>query len=203
MKKAIILGITGGIGSGKSYVTRIFNALGIPAYDTDARTKQLYREEPALREVLSGILGPEIFINNEPDTRKMASLIFNDSELLKRINLVVHPYVVRDFNRWAHACQAPYVIFESAILLEMDPPFQATRVLTVSADRELRLSRVAGRDNALIQSVLARMDKQWTDEQREAKADFVIISDNKQALLPRVLEVHQHMMNITQNHNEN
>ncbi|NLH23742.1 MAG: dephospho-CoA kinase, partial [Bacteroidales bacterium] len=97
----------------------------------------------------------------------------------------------------------PYVIFESAILLEMDPPFRATRVLTVSADRELRLHRTAGRDNVRIQSVMARMDKQWTDEQREAKADFVIISDNKQALLPRVLEVHQHMMNITQNHNEN
>ncbi|MDD4919909.1 MAG: dephospho-CoA kinase [Bacteroidales bacterium] len=203
MKTTIILGITGGIGSGKSYVTRIFNGLGIPAYDSDARTKQLYREEPPLREVLSGILGPDIFMNGEPDISKMASLIFNDTALLKRINQAVHPYVVRDFLKWAYASQAPYVIFESAILLEMDPPFQATRVLTISADRELRLCRVAGRDNALIQSVLARMDKQWTDEQREAKADFVIISDNKQALLPRVLEVHQHMMNITQNHNEN
>ena len=187
MKTTIILGITGGIGSGKSYVTRIFNGLGIPAYDSDARTKQLYREEPPLREVLSGILGPDIFMNGEPDISKMASLIFNDTALLKRINQAVHPYVVRDFLKWAYASQAPYVIFESAILLEMDPP----------------LCRVAGRDNALIQSVLARMDKQWTDEQREAMADFVIISDNKQALLPRVLEVHQHMMNITQNHNEN
>ncbi|HPJ82909.1 MAG TPA: dephospho-CoA kinase [Bacteroidales bacterium] len=203
MKTTIILGITGGIGSGKSYVTRIFNALGIPAYDSDARTKQLYREDPTLRDMLSGILGPDIFINGEPDIRKMASLIFNDTELLKRINQAVHPYVVRDFLKWAYASTAPYVIFESAILLEMDPPFQATRILTVSADSELRINRVAGRDNALIQSVLARMDKQWTDEQREARADFVIVSDNNQALLPRVLEVHQHMMNITLNHNEN
>jgi len=85
----------------------------------------------------------------------------------------------------------------------MDPPFRATRVLTVSADRELRLHRTAGRDNVRIQSVMARMDKQWTDEQREAKADFVVLSDDKQALLPRVLEVHQYMLNLTNNLNEN
>ena len=203
MKTPIILGITGGIGSGKSYVTRIFSALGVPSYDSDARTKQLYREDPALRELLIGILGPDVFSNGEPDTRKIASIIFNNTDLLKQINRTVHPYVVRDFNKWAAACHAPYVIFESAILLEMDPPFRATRVLTVSADRELRLHRTAGRDNLRIQSVMARMDKQWTDEQREAKADFVVLSDDKQALLPRVLEVHQYMLNLTNNLNEN
>lgn len=203
MKTPIILGITGGIGSGKSYVTRIFSALGVPSYDSDARTKQLYREDPALRELLIGILGPDVFSNGEPDTRKIASIIFNNTDLLKQINCTVHPYVVRDFNKWAAACHAPYVIFESAILLEMDPPFRATRVLTVSADRELRLHRTAGRDNVRIQSVMARMDKQWTDEQREAKADFVVLSDDKQALLPRVLEVHQYMLNLTNNLNEN
>ncbi|HNR28404.1 MAG TPA: dephospho-CoA kinase [Bacteroidales bacterium] len=203
MKTPIILGITGGIGSGKSYVTRIFSALGVPSYDSDARTKQLYREDPALRELLIGILGPDVFSNGEPDTRKIASIIFNNTDLLKQINRTVHPYVVRDFNKWAAACHAPYVIFESAILLEMDPPFRATRVLTVSADRELRLHRTAGRDNVRIQSVMARMDKQWTDEQREAKADFVVLSDDKQALLPRVLEVHQYMLNLTNNLNEN
>ena len=203
MKTPIILGITGGISSGKSYVTRIFSALGVPSYDSDARTKQLYREDPALRELLIGILGPDVFSNGEPDTRKIASIIFNNTDLLKQINRTVHPYVVRDFNKWAAACHAPYVIFESAILLEMDPPFRATRVLTVSADRELRLHRTAGRDNVRIQSVKARMDKQWTDEQREAKADFVVLSDDKQALLPRVLEVHQYMLNLTNNLNEN
>ena len=203
MKTPIILGITGGIGSGKSYVTRIFSALGVPSYDSDARTKQLYREDPALRELLIGILGPDVFSNGEPDTRKIASIIFNNTDLLKQINRTVHPYVVRDFTKWAAACHAPYVIFESAILLEMDPHFRATRVLTVSADRELRLHRTAGRDNVRIQSVMARMDKQWTDEQREAKADFVVLSDDKQALLPRVLEVHQYMLNLTNNLNEN
>jgi len=107
MKTPIILGITGGIGSGKSYVTRIFSALGVPSYDSDARTKQLYREDPALRELLIGILGPDVFSNGEPDTRKIASIIFNNTDLLKQINRTVHPYVVRDFNKWAAACHAP------------------------------------------------------------------------------------------------
>ncbi|MFA6926069.1 MAG: dephospho-CoA kinase, partial [Bacteroidales bacterium] len=135
--------------------------------------------------------------------RKMALLIFSNQQLLKKVNMLVHPYVVRDFMKWASSAKAPYVIFESAILLEMDPPFHTTRVLTVSANRELRLWRAAGRDNAHLQSVLDRMNKQWTDAQREAHADFVIVSDDKQPLLPRVLQVHQYMMNLTNNHNEN
>ncbi|HHV04336.1 MAG: dephospho-CoA kinase [Bacteroidales bacterium] len=199
----ITLGITGGIGSGKSYVTRIFSALGIPYYDSDARTKQLYRDDPDLKEILTGLFGPDIYRDEKPDIRKMALLIFSNQQLLKKVNMLVHPYVVRDFMKWASSAKAPYVIFESAILLEMDPPFHTTRVLTVSANRELRLWRAAGRDNAHLQSVLDRMNKQWTDAQREAHADFVIVSDDKQPLLPRVLQVHQYMMNLTNNHNEN
>ena len=109
----------------------------------------------------------------------------------------------KDFKKWALSVEAPYVIFESAILLEMEPPFHTTRVLTISADKELRLRRAAGRDNVRRKSVLDRMDKQWSDRQREAHADFVIVSDDKQPLLPRVLQVHQYMMNLTNNHNEN
>ncbi|MDY0359521.1 MAG: dephospho-CoA kinase [Bacteroidales bacterium] len=199
----ITLGITGGIGSGKSYVTRIFAALGVPCYDSDARTKQLYRENDDLKEALTSLLGPGVFVDGEPDIPKMASLIFSDSQLLRKINQLVHPYVVRDFIKWTSFTHAPYVIFESAILLEMDPPFRTTRVLTVSADRELRLKRASGRDNSHLQSVLARMDKQWTDRQREAGADFVIVSDDTQPLLPRVLEVHEHMMKLSIQTNEN
>ena len=86
----ITLGITGGIGSGKSYVTRIFGALGIPYYDSDNRTKQMYRENPDLKEALTRLLGPDIYVEQEPDTRKMASLIFSDKQLLKKINQLVH-----------------------------------------------------------------------------------------------------------------
>ncbi|HKM31269.1 MAG: dephospho-CoA kinase [Bacteroidales bacterium] len=199
----IILGITGGIGSGKSYVTRIFGALGIPYYDSDNRTKQLYLEQPKLKKELSALLGESIFTNEGLDTQRMAKLIFSNRELLKKVNFLVHPYVVRDFLQWAKPLQAPYVIFESAILLEMDPPFHTTRVLTVSASREIRLRRAAGRDAVHRQSVLDRMDKQWTDVQREAGADFVIESNDRRALLPRVLEVHQTMLNIRTTNNEN
>ncbi|NLA15219.1 MAG: dephospho-CoA kinase [Bacteroidales bacterium] len=199
----IILGITGGIGSGKSYVTKIFGALGIPYYDSDDRTKQLYIEHPKLKKELSALLGTDVFKDGTLDRQKMADLIFNNAELLSRVNHLVHPYVVGDFLQWAKPLRAPYVIFESAILLQMDPPFHTTRVLTVSADKEIRLSRAAGRNEVHRQSVLERMDKQWSDKQREAGADFVIESNNRKALLPRVLEVHQTMLNLRTNNNEN
>lgn len=197
------MGITGGIGSGKSYVTKIFGALGIPCYDSDARTKQLYTEHQDLNKELSALLGPDIFRDGMLDTQTMARRIFNDTRLLKKVNHLVHPYVVRDFMRWGRPLKAPYVIFESAILLQMDPPFHTTRVLTVSASKEIRLHRAAGRDAVSRRSVLDRMDKQWTDEQREAGADFIIASNEEQALLPRVLEVHQHMLNLSITDHEN
>jgi len=203
METLITLGITGGIGSGKSYVTRIFTALGIPCYDSDARTKLLYRENEELKEALTNLLGHTIYRDGEPDIRVMASLIFSDHSLLKKVNTLVHPYVVRDFLKWAATTNAPYVIFESAILLEMEPPFHTTKVLTVSADKELRLQRASGRDNSHRQSVLNRMDKQWTDSQRESGADFIIVSDETQPLLPRVLAVHHEMIQLTNNNNEN
>jgi dephospho-CoA kinase len=199
----VTLGITGGIGSGKSYVTRIFEALDIPCYDSDDRTKKLYVSHTGLNKELVDLLGPDIFTNGRLDTHKMAHLIFNDTRLLKRVNHLVHPYVVSDFVQWAQPLKAPYVIFESAILLQMDPPFHTTRVLTVSANKELRLRRAAGRDQANRRSVLDRMDKQWTDEQRESGADFIITSNEEQALLPRVLEVHQYMLNLSITDHEN
>lgn len=203
METLITLGITGGIGSGKSYVTRIFTAIGIPCYDSDARTKLLYRENEELKEALTGLLGNHIYRDGEPDTKAMATLIFSDHTLLKKVNTLVHPYVVRDFLRWAANTDAPYVIFESAILLEMDPPFHTTKVLTVSANKELRLQRASGRDNSHRQSVLNRMDKQWTDSQRESGADFIIISDEIQPLLPRVLAIHHEMIQLTKHNHEN
>lgn len=118
METLITLGITGGIGSGKSYVTRIFTALGIPCYDSNW-TKLLYRENEELKEALTNLLGSTIYRDGEPDTKIIASLIFTDHSLLKKVNTLVHPYVVRDFLKWAASTNAPYVIFESAILLEM------------------------------------------------------------------------------------
>ena len=197
----ITLGITGGIGSGKVTLRRFWSP-GHPCYDSDARTKQLYTEHQDLNKELSALLGPDIFRDGMLDTQTMARRIFNDT-VAEKVNHLVHPYVVRDFMRWGRPLKAPYVIFESAILLQMDPPFHTTRVLTVSASKEIRLHRAAGRDAVSRRSVLDRMDKQWTDEQREAGADFIIASNEEQALLPRVLEVHQHMLNLSITDHEN
>ena len=192
----VSLGITGGIGSGKSYVTRIFAALGVPCYDSDMETKKLYEDNETLKYSLIELLGEAVYSNGKLNTAYMASLIFNDRSLLSRVNALVHPVVIIHFMHWAVRQHAPYVIFESAILLELKPPVHMTRVLTVSADKELRLERVCRRQNISRDEVLARMNKQWSDQERESRADFVISSNEKEALLPKVLAIHNRMLEI-------
>lgn len=193
----VSLGVTGGIGSGKTYVVRIFTALGIPCYDSDSETKQLYTQDPGLKQALIDLLGPNIFPDGRFDRNAMARLIFGDKDLLKRINALVHPCVWRHFEQWANRCKAPYVVFESALLLETQPPLPLTRVLTLSADESVRLHRAGVRDAISEQVVRQRMCRQWTDAQREAKAHFLIVSNEQEALLPRVLNVHACMMALS------
>jgi dephospho-CoA kinase len=193
----VSLGITGGIGSGKSYVTRIFAALGVPCYDSDMETKKLYEDNETLQHSLIELLGEAVYSNGKLNTSYMASLIFNDRSLLARVNALVHPAVIIHFMHWAARQHAPYVIFESAILLELKPPVHMTRVLTVSADNALRLERVCRRQNISRDEVLSRMNKQWSDQERESRADFVISSNEKEALLPKVLAIHNRMLEIS------
>ncbi len=190
----ICLGITGGIGSGKTYIARIFETLGVPCYYSDDRTKQLYASCKDLQESLNHVLGEPVYRDGQLDNRRMAALIFNDPVLLEKVNALVHPLVWLHFKEWAANQTAPYVLFESAILLEIQPPLPVDKVLTVSGPTDLRLQRVCERSGFPREAVLERMRCQWTDAQRESKADFVIVSDEKQALLPRVLSIHRQML---------
>ena len=201
MKKTVI-GITGGIGSGKSAILEAFDALGIPAYDCDSRTKELYREDAALVKEIAGLLGEDVLgTDGFLDTRKMAARLFDDRSLLEKLEAVVHPAVAADFVKWAEAQPSDIVILESAILLEK-PFFDkfADFVITVSAPEEDRIKRAMKRDGATRDQILRRMANQWTDAQREAKSDMTVLTDDTTAYLPRILEL---IENLKKNNNGN
>ena len=196
-----VLGCTGGIGSGKSYVANIFGKMGIPLYDSDYRAKFLYDSDRQLRSQMIALLGEGIVKDGIIQRGVIASMIFNDKNLLTEVEALVHPAVMRDFCRWKESlknesnyCNAPFVIMESAILLEK-PAVRACahKVLTVLAPLELRIERVMARDNVTRKQVLERMSAQWSDNERAENADFIIFADGKRALLPQIRSVYDAM----------
>ena len=193
MNKLLTLGCTGGIGSGKSYVSRIFVQLGYPVYFSDDRAKLLYDTDKKLLGQMVALLGEDILKDGRLDRGIVASRIFGNKELLAQVESFVHPAVLADFERWKeNICRdenntPDFVIFESAILLETPLVKScADKIMTVVAPYELRIERVIKRDNASREQIEARIAKQWSDEQREALSDFIIFADSKQALLPQI-----------------
>ncbi len=193
-----VLAVTGGIGSGKSHIVKIFSALGIPVYLADDRTKMLYDEENDLVGQLVTLLGGSIIAEGKLQKGIMAGIIFNDRRLLEEVERIVHPFVVRDFLNWkSNECAkgVPFVLFESAIFLEKPILLSlADKVLTVSAPIELRRERISKRDNLSDEQINSRLENQWTDAQRESKADYSIYSDENSPLLPQVLSIFNKMI---------
>ena len=188
MKKTIIA-CTGGIGSGKSAIVEAFAALGIPAYDCDSRTKALYRTDAALAGRIVQLMGSDILdADGHLDTRRMAARVFSDAALLESLEAIVHPAVAEDFRRWALEQESDIVIMESAIL-QQKPFFDkfADLIITVSAPEEVRIQRVMIRDGVSREQAERRLANQWTDEQRAAKADLVLKTDDTHPVLPSIM----------------
>lgn len=184
------VGLTGGIGSGKSTASRVFVSLGIPVYDSDSRAKALMNGDPELVSQIKSAFGQGAYGPEGLDRSYMASRVFSDKTALARLNSLVHPAVMRDFDRWAAGRQAPYVILESAIIFEAGLAPQLDRVITVSAPMEERLDRAVRRDGTEPEKVRARMTHQMSDAEREAKADFVLDNADSALLTPQILELH-------------
>ena len=199
METVLTLGCTGGIGSGKSYVSRILARLGYPVYFSDERAKMLYDTDPLLLGQITALLGEEVLEGGKINRRAMAGKIFGNETLLREVEGLVHPAVLRDFRNWKEAVcrelasagrKPAFVIFESAILLESNlVKGCADKVLHVKAPYELRIERVMRRDGATRGQVEERIARQWSDSQRDSMADFVIFADSKRALLPQIENV--------------
>ena len=194
------LAVTGGIGSGKSYVVQMFAALGIPVYDADSRAKALYAEDSGLLSDLKALLGEGLVKDGVLDRQYMAERIFSDRTLLDEVEALVFPAVVSDFRNWKSQCpeQVPFVIMESALYLEK-PSLSgiADRVLTVVCPVETRISRVMSRSGLSREQVEARIGNQWPDSRRMAMSDFVVVSDFRHPLLPQVYDIYIKMKDNT------
>lgn len=189
------LGITGGIGSGKSTVCEIFKSLGIPVYSADDRAKTLMTEDEELILSVKALFGEEAYLSDGSLNRSyIASIVFNDAEKLESLNALVHPAVFRDFARWSAEQNSPYVIKEAALMFESGSFRDLDYVATVSAPQKLRVERSMKRDNTSAEAIKARMKKQWSEKQRLEAADFVLKNDGEHPLIPQVLELHQKML---------
>lgn len=186
--------VTGGIGSGKSYVVQMFAALGIAVYDADTRTKRLYDMDSQLLESLVDLLGDGLVRDGRLDRQYMAARIFSDKELLTEVESLVYPKVREDFEAWRTRADGPFVIMESAVYLEK--PLlagMADKVLTVTCPEETRVERVMLRSPMSRQQVVERIHNQWPDSRRTALSDYVVVSDFRHPLLPQVYEVYVKM----------
>ncbi|MFA5850640.1 MAG: dephospho-CoA kinase [Bacteroidales bacterium] len=184
---------TGGIGTGKSYVVRIFSALGIPAYIADDRAKELYKIDRSLLDRLVEVLGDKIVVDGVLQKSVMAGIIFSNKELLMKVNQIVHPRLLEDFYEWRDEQEkrgVDMIVYESAIFLET-PTFRsiADKVIVVTAPVDVRIRRVIKRDNIKEKLVKLRINKQWSDEKRLEMADFVIFADGKRTVLPQILRI--------------
>jgi len=184
---------TGGIGSGKSYVIRIFSAIGIPSFVADDRVKELYCIDKVLVKRLVDLLGDEIVVEGVLQKHIMARKIFSDKSLLEKVNEIVHPRLLEDFYEWRERMRESgykVIIYESAIFFET-PLFWtvADKVIVVVAPEDERIRRVMRRDGLNEEQVIARIKNQWDDSKRLSMADFIIHADGRRAVLPQVLEI--------------
>ena len=184
----ITIGITGGMGSGKSIVAALLKVYGIPVYDADSESKRLLLTSPTIRRGLTDLLGADIYSPDGTTLRRarMASLIFADPNLLARVNAIIHPEVGRDFDAWRAHLTTSVCAMESAILFESGFDRRANLRLMVYAPEAIRLQRVMARDNATEVAARQRMQRQWPDERKIALSDAVITNDGRAALIPQV-----------------
>ena len=186
------IGITGGIGVGKSVVTRIFKVLGIPTYDADKEAKDIMVKNDAVRNSLISTFGSETYFEDGSLNREwLSSRVFSNSEELKKLNAIVHPAVIRDGEDWAAAQTSLYSVKEAALLFESGSYKSLDFNILVSSPLEVRIERVMERDRVDREEVLRRIGKQMPEKEKEELCDFIIYNDDEHSLIEQVMDLHQ------------
>lgn len=191
------VGITGGIGSGKSVVAHIFETLGIPVYYADKEAKRLMNEDDGLRKQIIAGFGELAYSNGVLNRQWLASAVFNDPDKLLLLNSLVHPATILDSAHWMRMQNTPYVLKEAALIFESDAHRHLDLVIGVSAPEALRISRTIQRDGITKEEVELRMLSQMDEEMKMRLCQYVIINDEEQALLPQVLYIHEELLAIS------
>ncbi len=193
----IKVGLTGGIGSGKTFLSEIFIHLGVPVYFSDQRTKLLYQTNSTLKAALIQSYGNQIYLPSSKINKDfLRQIIFNNPKERERINQLVHPFVMADFNHWCmQQIHAPYILKESALLFETGLFRQLDKTILVVAPEQIKIKRLIEREKQSPAEIRKTMTTQMSDDEKEKFANFVIINDEKRLLLPQILAIHQQLTN--------
>lgn len=191
-----IVGLTGGIGSGKTTVAKQFQARGIPVYIADDEAKKLMNRSKIIKRKLIELFGDEAYKNNTLNRPFLADKIFNNADNLKKMNAVVHPKVAAHFKNWVKKQKAPYVLKESAILFENGAYKDCDLIITVTAPLELRKKRLLKRDNTTLEKIQAIINNQWSDEAKILKSHFVITNKKLEETKQQVQLTHNKIVNL-------
>jgi dephospho-CoA kinase len=191
---ALRIGLTGGIGSGKSTVAGIFHTLGIPVFDADSAAKAVMQTNPDLRKAIIGKFGEAVYPNGVLDRKYLASIVFNDPFQLEILNALVHPFTIAAAEEWADKQTTPYTIKEAALFFEAGSAIGFDYMIGVYAPQHLRIKRAMDRDQVSREEVLARMKRQIQEEIKMRLCDFVLINDEQQLLIPQVLKLHEQFL---------
>lgn len=193
-----IVGLTGGIGSGKTTVAKAFEALGVPVYIADVEAKALMLRSKVIKRKLIQLFGDKAYINGTLNKPLIANVIFNDQTALKKMNAIIHPKVASHFKKWLQKQNTLYVIKEVAILFENGANKQCDYIITVTAPKDIRLNRVITRDHTTPKKVTAIMNNQWSDEDKIKQSHFVINNINLSDTHEQVLNIHLQLLKKSQ-----
>jgi len=200
MKRPLQIGITGGIGSGKSLVCRIFQQLGVPVYDADSRAKELMVTDSILVGQIKKEFGTQSYSSEGGiDRTLLAQTVFNDPIKLEKLNRMVHPRVAKDYNHWVEQHRdKPYVIKEAALIFEAGSWKVLDKVIVVASPERLRMKRILSRDtHRTANDVHAIINNQMPEEEKLKRADFVITNDESQLVIPQVLQLHEQLVRMS------
>lgn len=192
MSRPLQIGITGGIGSGKSLICKVFKCLGAPVYDSDSRAKSLMTTDGILMSQIRKEFGDLSYDDHGLNRQFLAKTVFGDEERLERLNQLVHPRVGEDYQQWLSSQgDKPYVLKEAALLFESGSYKSLDKIIVVVAHNELRIRRVMKRDpHRSYEQIQEIISRQWSEDEKRKRADYVIFNDESQLVIPQVLELH-------------
>jgi dephospho-CoA kinase len=195
-KECLKLGVTGGIGSGKTTVCKVFTVLGIPVFSADIEAKRIQDSDRALQIKINSLAGKDLFSSGKLDRPEMAKLIFSNSDLLAKVNSVVHPAVFEYFSEWVKKQESPYVVMEAAILFESGAYRMMDRIVTVVTPMEERIERLVKGNKLSREQVTERIKNQIDDESRIKRSDYIIFNSENDMIIPAVLGIHREMLKL-------
>lgn len=190
----IVVGLTGGIGSGKTTIAKQFTALGIPVYIADEEAKKLMKRSKIIKRKLVQLFGDAAYIDGKLNKPFIANIIFNDKTYLEKMNAIIHPRVKKHFQKWVLKQETAYVIKEVAILFENGGDKACDYVIIVTAPKELRIERLLKRDNTTKVKIEAIMNNQWTDEKKVKRSHFVIENIELESAKNQVIKIHKQLI---------